>query len=107
MSTYDVVGVGANSTDFVYRLPEYPVPDGPLSKLRITSHERSPGGLARRRQRLEDEQCVRGEIRVLDRRHDLADDARQLHGPLRSRVPDFNRVDDADDGGVDRTVLEA
>jgi sugar/nucleoside kinase (ribokinase family) len=28
----------------VYRLPEYPVPDGPLSKLRITSHERSPGG---------------------------------------------------------------
>jgi sulfofructose kinase len=25
-------------------LPEYPVPDGPLSKLRIGSHERSPGG---------------------------------------------------------------
>ena len=41
---FDVVGVGANSTDFVYRLPEYPVPDGPLSKLRIGSHERSPGG---------------------------------------------------------------
>ena len=41
---FDVVGVGANSTDFVYRLPEYPVPDGPLSKLRISSHERSPGG---------------------------------------------------------------
>jgi sulfofructose kinase len=42
--SFDVVGVGANSTDFVYRLPEYPVPDGPLSKLRIGSHERSPGG---------------------------------------------------------------
>jgi len=28
----------------VYRLPEYPVPDGPLSKLRISGHERSPGG---------------------------------------------------------------
>ena len=41
---YDVVGVGANSIDFVYRLPEYPVPDGPLSKLRISGHERSPGG---------------------------------------------------------------
>lgn len=41
---FDVVGVGANSTDFVYRLPEYPVADGPLSKLRISSHERSPGG---------------------------------------------------------------
>ena len=39
-----MIGVGANSTDFVYRLPEYPVADGPLSKLRISSHERSPGG---------------------------------------------------------------
>ena len=28
----------------MYRLPEYPVPDGPLSKLRISGHERSPGG---------------------------------------------------------------
>ncbi|HYT67216.1 MAG TPA: carbohydrate kinase family protein [Vicinamibacterales bacterium] len=41
---FDVVGVGANSTDFVYRLPEYPAAYGPLSKLRISSHERSPGG---------------------------------------------------------------
>lgn len=30
----------------MYRLPAYPVPDGPLAKLRITSHERSPGGQA-------------------------------------------------------------
>lgn len=28
----------------MYRLPEYPAADGPLSKLRISSHERSPGG---------------------------------------------------------------
>ena len=41
---FDVVGVGANSTDFVYRLPEYPLPEGPLSKIRISGHERSPGG---------------------------------------------------------------
>src|SRR6478735_7041673 len=41
---FDVVGVGANSLDLVYRLPEYPVPDGPLSKLRIADHARSPGG---------------------------------------------------------------
>src|SRR5437870_5399252 len=30
--------------DFVYRLPAYPTPAGPLSKLRIHTHERSPGG---------------------------------------------------------------
>ena len=39
-----MVGVGANSMDFVYRLPAYPTPAGPLSKLRIHTHERSPGG---------------------------------------------------------------
>jgi sulfofructose kinase len=40
----DVLGVGANSIDFVYSLPAYPQPGGPLSKLRIISTERSPGG---------------------------------------------------------------
>jgi sulfofructose kinase len=40
----DVVGVGANSIDFVYTLPAYPQPEGPLSKLRIAATERSPGG---------------------------------------------------------------
>jgi sulfofructose kinase len=40
----DVLGVGANSIDFVYNLPAYPQPGGPLSKLRIISTERSPGG---------------------------------------------------------------
>ena len=39
-----VVGVGANSVDLVYVLPEYPHPDGPTSKLPITSHRLSPGG---------------------------------------------------------------
>lgn len=43
-SRIDVVGVGANSIDFVYTLPAYPRPDGPLSKLRIVGTERSPGG---------------------------------------------------------------
>jgi sulfofructose kinase len=41
---FDVVGVGANATDFVCRLPAYPEPAGPLSKIRISSYERSPGG---------------------------------------------------------------
>ena len=41
---FDVVGVGANSVDYVYRLPEFPAPDGPAAKLRIRHHAISPGG---------------------------------------------------------------
>ena len=40
----DVVGVGANSVDFVYRLPAYPRPDSDFAKLRITDHLISYGG---------------------------------------------------------------
>ena len=41
---HDVVGVGANSVDFVYRLPAYPRPDGAFAKLPITEHLISFGG---------------------------------------------------------------
>src|SRR5215216_6062299 len=41
---YDVIGLGANSFDYVYRLPCYPIPNGPREKLRIASHTRSCGG---------------------------------------------------------------
>lgn len=41
---FDVVGVGANAVDYVYRLPTYPRPEGPLAKMRIVSHTRSCGG---------------------------------------------------------------
>lgn len=41
---FDVVGVGANSVDYVYRLPDFPAPEGPASKLRILQHALSPGG---------------------------------------------------------------
>jgi sugar/nucleoside kinase (ribokinase family) len=44
MSQWDVVGVGANSVDYVYRLPAYPEPEGPRSKLRISGHRISCGG---------------------------------------------------------------
>jgi sulfofructose kinase len=44
MSKWDVVGVGANSVDYVYRLPAYPEPEGLRSKLRISSHRISCGG---------------------------------------------------------------
>ena len=40
----DVLGVGANSIDFVYRLPGYPRPDSPFAKLPITEHLISCGG---------------------------------------------------------------
>lgn len=41
---FDVVGVGATSVDFVYRLPAYPAPTAALTKLRISSHSVSCGG---------------------------------------------------------------
>ena len=40
----DVVGVGANSVDFVYRLPSFPAPDSSYAKLRISEHLISCGG---------------------------------------------------------------
>lgn len=39
----DVLGVGENSVDFVYRLPGYPHPGG-VAKMEISSASRSPGG---------------------------------------------------------------
>lgn len=41
---WDVVGVGANSVDYVYRLPDSPRADSPTAKLRISSHTVSCGG---------------------------------------------------------------
>ena len=38
MSSVDVLGVGANSIDFVYALPAYPRPDGPLSKPNVDEY---------------------------------------------------------------------
>lgn len=44
MTRWDVIGVGANSVDYVYRLPAYPRPDSDTAKLRIDSHLVSCGG---------------------------------------------------------------
>ena len=41
---WDVVGVGANSVDFVTVLPAHPQPQGPLAKMRIRSHTICCGG---------------------------------------------------------------
>ena len=41
---WDVVGVGANAVDYVYRLPAAPRADSPTAKLRISSHAVSCGG---------------------------------------------------------------
>ena len=42
--TLDVAGVGANSVDYVYCLPQFPQPDSAAAKLRIGRHLLSPGG---------------------------------------------------------------
>jgi len=41
---WDVIGIGATSVDYVYRLPELPAAEGPCSKIRIASHRVSCGG---------------------------------------------------------------
>jgi sulfofructose kinase len=40
----DVLGVGCNSVDYVYRLPASPRADSPTAKMRISSHAVSYGG---------------------------------------------------------------
>lgn len=44
MPQVDVLGVGANSLDFVSLLPAHPQPSGAFAKMRIQRHEVSPGG---------------------------------------------------------------
>ena len=39
-----IVGLGANSVDFVCTVPSAPAAHGPLSKLRLQHHRHSPGG---------------------------------------------------------------
>ena len=41
---WDVLGVGCNSVDYVYRLPASPRADSPTAKLRISSHHTMCGG---------------------------------------------------------------
>ena len=41
---WDVIGIGATSVDYVYRLPTRPEAEGPHSKIRISSHTVSCGG---------------------------------------------------------------
>jgi sulfofructose kinase len=41
---WDVLGVGCNSVDYVYRLPVSPKADSPTSKVRISSHHTMCGG---------------------------------------------------------------
>ena len=41
---WDVIGIGANSVDYVYRLPAYPERGGANAKMRITRHTVTCGG---------------------------------------------------------------
>jgi sulfofructose kinase len=44
MALFDVLGIGANSVDYVYLLPAYPEREGPNAKMRISHHSLSCGG---------------------------------------------------------------
>jgi sulfofructose kinase len=44
MTAFDVLGVGTNSLDLVYLLPQLPHADTPSAKLPIIAHRVSPGG---------------------------------------------------------------
>ena len=72
-----------------------------------------PDGLAGRGDRLEHEQLRADQVRVLDRRDDFADHPGELHqrscldGADLGGLMHLDGVDDADDGGVDRTILHA
>jgi sulfofructose kinase len=44
VTRWDVIGIGANSVDYVYRLPAYPRPDSAAAKMRIQEHFVSCGG---------------------------------------------------------------
>jgi sugar/nucleoside kinase (ribokinase family) len=44
LARWDVLGVGCNSVDYVYRLPASPRADSPTAKLRISSHQALCGG---------------------------------------------------------------
>jgi sugar/nucleoside kinase (ribokinase family) len=44
MESFDVVGIGANSVDYVYLLPAYPQQHGPFAKMRIRRQLQSCGG---------------------------------------------------------------
>lgn len=43
-SSFDVVGLGENSVDYVYRLPSFPDPRGAAAKMPISGHRVSFGG---------------------------------------------------------------
>lgn len=44
IALWDVIGIGENSVDYVYRLPTYPEANGPNAKMRISDHSLSCGG---------------------------------------------------------------
>lgn len=43
-STWDVIGLGANSVDYVYMLPAYPQASGARAKMRVSAHFLTCGG---------------------------------------------------------------
>jgi hypothetical protein len=69
----------------------------------VHGYQRTPGGLTIRRQRLDDQKLETDEVIVFPGRNNVADYAGKVH----SGFFQVDLIDDADDGGVDRAVLEA
>ena len=57
--------------------------------------------------RLEDQQLEAGQVLVFPGDDDVAEDFRELHAWTLIAGGDFNRVNDADDRGVDGAILQA
>jgi sulfofructose kinase len=109
----DVVGVGATSVDYVYRLPAYPAPAAALTKLKISGHSVSCGGqiatalsaCARFGLRTRFVGAVGNDANAAEIRRQLAERGVDLSGAVVRDAPNQYAVILLDDQSGERVVL--